>query len=84
MAIKTYTAAEVRELNISQSYRGGASKYPWSQIEKGGAFFVPRTNTTREDYRPSVPITLKKTGYKISTRKYVDEGVVGMLIKRIA
>jgi hypothetical protein len=84
MAIKTFTAAEVRDLNIPQSYNGGTSKYPWNQIEKGGAFFVPRTNTTREDYRPAVPPNLKKTGYKVSVRKYVYNGVVGMFVKRIA
>lgn len=84
MAIKVYTAAEVRKLNIPQNSRGSKTKYPWYQIEKGGAFFVPRNAFKREDYRPSVPTNLKKDGYKISTTKYVQGKVHGLLIKRTA
>ena len=84
MAIKVYTAAEVRKLNIPQNNRGSKTKYPWYQIEKGGAFFVPRNIFKREDYRPSVPTNLRKEGYKIRTTKYVQDDVQGLLITRIA
>lgn len=84
MAIKVYTASEVRKLNIPKHTYGRTTKYPWYQIEKGGAFFVPRSLYKREDYRPPVPAKLRDEGYKIVTTKYVQDKTPGLLIKRIA
>lgn len=85
MAIKVYSKKEVSELNIPRNYKGGVTKYPWYELEVGGAFHVPRSHYKTENYRPSPPPNLQKMGYKVSTTKYTrDDQVDGLMVQRIA
>ena len=67
MAIVKLNAQQIEELNIGcEPHR---SKYPWYTTEVGEGFFVPRSDTNREDYRPAVPERLKQQGQKWRTSR---------------
>ena len=56
---------------------GGLGKYPWRKMEVGDSFLVPRSQMSREGYRPVPPTSL---GIKVSIRKEGD----GVRVWRIA
>ena len=61
----------------------GVCKYPWEDMKIGQSFFVPLSELTSEDARPSPPDRLKKTGYRVQTRKLIENGVWGVRVWRI-
>jgi len=61
----------------------GVCKYPWEDMKIGQSFFVPLSELTSEDARPSPPDSLKKTGYRVQTRKLIENGVCGIRVWRI-
>ena len=56
---------------------GGRGKYPWRKMEVGDSFLVPRSQMSREGYRP---VPTSSLGIKVSIRKEGD----GVRVWRVA
>ena len=59
-----------------------SSKYPWQSTPIGEGFFVPRTEFSKEDYRPSCPPALREKGFMFYSMKQTIYGVVGVAVIR--
>jgi len=84
MAIVKLSAAVIAELNLEVN--PSRSKYPWYTTEVGEGFFVPRTDLSREDYRPSVPSKLKAQGQKWTSSRVTlpKTNQPGVILQRLA
>jgi len=70
------------------------STYPWDSMpppssdvtgnRKYASFFVPLANLPSKEFRPSPPERLKRTGFKVETRKLKENGVDGIRVFRTA
>jgi len=60
MAIVNLTAKEIKDMNLNST--PSQSRYPWYTTNVGEGFFIPRTDLSREDYRPQCPPRLRKQG----------------------
>jgi hypothetical protein len=61
----------------------GASKYPWEQMTVGDSFAIPVSNLPSSDYRPTPTEKLKKRGYRVQTRKLIENGQSVVRVWRI-
>ncbi len=61
----------------------GVCKYPWEDMKIGQSFFVPLNELSSEDARPSPPDRLKKIGFRVQTRKLIENGVWVVRVWRI-
>ena len=63
---------------------GTRTKYPWDLCKISGGYFVPHSELSREDYRPSCPPRLSKLGWKFRTFTSERNGVKGIAVERTA
>lgn len=83
MNVVSLNKKEIDDVIKSSAILTGASKYPWATTQVGDGFFVPRSKTAREDYRPPCPIKLKEAGQKWISKKVTFKNNVGVLCIRV-
>jgi len=64
--------------------KGGSVKYPWWTTEVDLGFAEPLSDMKKTDKRPSCPPSLTKQGWKFITRKKPVDGVMCIVVQRIA
>ena len=63
---------------------GGMSKYPWDTMKVGQGFSLALSDLKKTDYRPTVPLRLKREGVKFISRKTEVDGEKSIVLKRVA
>jgi len=83
-----YTICSIEETKVleNKSYLlTGRSEYPWTQISIGESFIIETSPFKKYDYRPTVPVALKRLGWEFKTMKTIDsEGRKVVMVKRVA
>jgi hypothetical protein len=78
----TYTIE--KNIPIPSSARAvGASKYPWEQLMILDSFAVPLHELNSGKSRPTPPESLMRKGYRVQTRKLLENGVWVVRVWRI-
>tara|TARA_B100000902_G_scaffold376289_2_gene407214 strand:- start:3668 stop:3940 length:273 start_codon:yes stop_codon:yes gene_type:complete len=71
-----------------------SSTYPWDNMAAPkttvdgelelASFFVPVASLPSKEFRPSPPDRLKRTGFKVETRKRIENEIEGVRVFRTA
>jgi hypothetical protein len=73
---------QVETKSVPEGSSGGGSKYPWKklEVESNNYFKIPASELVGKcaNYSPTPPLSLQKTGYKISVRKDKATGDMGV------